>query len=73
MPNVTQKGQVTIPKEIRTLLKINEGDEVVFEIDKNNVVVRKRKKKPDFRKYIGFIKNKYHNADEIVNKLRDGD
>ena len=54
MPNVTQKGQVTIPKKIRSLLKISEGDEVVFEIDKKDVIIRKRKKKSDFRKYIGL-------------------
>ena len=29
MPNVTQKGQVTIPKKIRSLLNIKEGDEVM--------------------------------------------
>ena len=35
MPRVTQKGQVTIPRQIRAMLSINTGDELVFEMDKN--------------------------------------
>ena len=42
MPRVTQKGQVTIPRQIRAVLSINTGDEVVFEMDKNQVVLKKK-------------------------------
>jgi AbrB family looped-hinge helix DNA binding protein len=40
MPRVTQKGQVTIPRQIKSILSINTGDEVVFEMDKNQVVLK---------------------------------
>lgn len=39
--SVTSKGQVTIPKEIRELLGIIEGDKVLFMIEEDRVVVRK--------------------------------
>ena len=42
MPRVTQKGQVTIPSQIRSMLSIKTGDEVVFEMDKNKVVLKKK-------------------------------
>jgi bifunctional DNA-binding transcriptional regulator/antitoxin component of YhaV-PrlF toxin-antitoxin module len=73
MPIVKQKGQETIPENICALLKIREGDEVIFEIEKDDVIIRKRKKRSDFQKYLGIIQNKTHSADELVNKLRNGE
>ena len=56
MPRVTQKGQVTIPQQIRAILCINTGDEVVFEMDKNQVVLKKKKVADrSFEKYVGFL------------------
>ena len=36
---ITSKGQVTIPKNIRQHLKINQGDSIEFFVDENGVVV----------------------------------
>lgn len=36
---VMAKGQVTIPKDIREKMKINEGDQVVFVYDNEKVVM----------------------------------
>ncbi len=38
---VTEKGQVTIPKELRDALGIGAGTEVEFERDGSSLVVRK--------------------------------
>ena len=38
---VSSKGQVTIPKEIRESLGIAEGDRVVFETEGSRVILRK--------------------------------
>jgi AbrB family looped-hinge helix DNA binding protein len=38
---VTEKGQVTIPKDLRDALGIGAGSEVVFERDRDSIVVRK--------------------------------
>lgn len=36
---VMAKGQVTIPKDIREKLKINEGDQLVFVYDSEKVIM----------------------------------
>jgi AbrB family looped-hinge helix DNA binding protein len=38
---VTEKGQVTIPKELRDALGIGAGTEVQFEVQGSTIVVRK--------------------------------
>jgi antitoxin PrlF len=43
---VTEKGQVTIPKEIRDALGIDAGTEVEFERSGDTVVVRKARGAP---------------------------
>jgi len=60
---ITFKGQVTIPKEIREALTIQEGDTVIFEVEGDHALLKPLKKKPlaDFygvlpatRSYPGF-------------------
>lgn len=43
---VTEKGQVTIPKDIRDALGIGAGSEVDFEVRRGTIVVRKRTDHP---------------------------
>ena len=38
---VTEKGQVTIPKDVRDRFGIGAGAEVVFEVVRDEIVVRK--------------------------------
>lgn len=40
---VSEKGQVTIPKEIRNSLKLKKGDRVVFLEADDKVIIRKAK------------------------------
>jgi AbrB family looped-hinge helix DNA binding protein len=40
---VSEKGQVTIPKEIRDTLKLKKGDRVVFLDRDNQIILRKAK------------------------------
>ncbi|HUR79363.1 MAG TPA: AbrB/MazE/SpoVT family DNA-binding domain-containing protein [Thermoanaerobaculia bacterium] len=38
---VTSKGQITIPKEVRELLRVDEGDQVDFTVnERGDVIVR---------------------------------
>ena len=72
MPRVTQKGQVTIPQKIRLMLSIKTGDEVIFEMDRDNVVL---KKKTDtdrkFEKYVGYLSHlKGKKPEDIIEQLR---
>jgi AbrB family looped-hinge helix DNA binding protein len=43
---VTEKGQVTIPKELRDALGIGAGSEVDFERSEDAIVIRKAKEGP---------------------------
>lgn len=43
---VTEKGQVTIPKDLRDALGIGAGTEVEFERRKDTIVVRKSDRRP---------------------------
>ncbi|GIW64493.1 MAG: hypothetical protein KatS3mg092_0426 [Patescibacteria group bacterium] len=57
---VTQKGQITIPKSIRTFLGIKEYDKVSIEVEKEfikikpteDIIVLAGKLKPSFKKNI---------------------
>lgn len=72
MSTITQKGQVTIPKQVRDHLKVKQGDEVVFEVEDERVVLRKKERAPAFRKYVGALRNGHRSsADEIVRRLRE--
>jgi AbrB family looped-hinge helix DNA binding protein len=42
---ITFKGQVTIPKEIREALTIQEGDSVIFEVQGDHAVLKPLRKK----------------------------
>ena len=72
MPKVTQKGQVTIPRDIRLLLGIKTGDEVVFELNKGKAVLKKKSASVhNFKKYVGFLSHlEGKKTNEVVNELR---
>lgn len=72
MPRVTQKGQVTIPRQIRLMLGIKTGDEVIFERDRDNVVLKKKKSADrNFEKYVGFLSHlKGKKPEDIIEQLR---
>ena len=42
LARVTAKGQVTIPKRIREVAHIREGDMLAFDLDSNNRITIKR-------------------------------
>ena len=72
MPRVTQKGQVTIPRQIRLTLSIKTGDEVIFEMDRDNVVLKKKiAADRNFEKYVGFLSHlKGKKPEDIIEQLR---
>ena len=72
IPKVTQKGQVTIPQQIRSILRIETGDEITFTLDDGKVVLKKKSCSiENFKKYVGFLSHlKGKETDDIINKLR---
>ena len=72
MPTLTQKGQVTIPKNVREALGLDQGDEVIFEVDKERAILRKKDRTPQFQKYVGFLKHLAgRQVDDIIKEMRE--
>jgi len=72
MPKVTSKGQVTIPHQIRTILSIRTGDEIVFEIENSKAVLKRKSASiENLKKYVGFLAHlKGKKSDDILDELR---
>ena len=72
MPKITRKGQVTIPHQIRSFLRVRAGDEVVFEVDEENVFLKKKMASiENFKKYVGFLSHlNGKRPEDIVEELR---
>ncbi|MBP3040468.1 AbrB/MazE/SpoVT family DNA-binding domain-containing protein [Bacillaceae bacterium Marseille-Q3522] len=63
------KGQVTIPKRIRTKLGAKKGDELVFSLTEKNEVIVKVKQKPSVLNLIGALPSKV-DVDKDWDKVR---
>jgi AbrB family looped-hinge helix DNA binding protein len=61
---ITSKGQITLPKEVRKLLNVQEGNVIVFEKENDKIVIKPAKTLRDFK---GLLKgtNKKEYFDEI--------
>ena len=72
MPKVTSKGQVTIPHQIRAILNIRAGDDIVFEIeDAKAVLKRKSSSIENLKRYVGFLAHlNGKKTDDILDELR---
>jgi AbrB family looped-hinge helix DNA binding protein len=73
MPKVTQKGQVTIPQQIRIMLGIKTGDQVNFEVDAGTVYLRKKQASVEnLKRYVGYLSHlKGKKPEDIIDELRD--
>jgi AbrB family looped-hinge helix DNA binding protein len=49
---MTSKGQVTIPKSVREALALEEGDELLFRVQRSRAVIAKT---PDFLEHAGKV------------------
>ncbi len=45
MPTITTKGQITIPKPFREKLHIKQGDSLIFEIEDDTLILKKKEKR----------------------------
>jgi AbrB family looped-hinge helix DNA binding protein len=70
MSRVTEKGQVTIPKEIRERLGIRPGDEVTFEETEEGYLIRKEIEAGRFEKWRGIAETD-ESVDERMADLRE--
>ena len=68
MTYLTQKSQVTIPKQIRLALGLKPGDEVDFNIKNGKAVLIKKPKKIPFEKWMGCLGQ--HKTHELMDQIR---
>jgi len=67
-----EKGQVVIPKDIREMLKIRSGENVVFEIENNEVKLKKEEDAKKFlEEFFTIIKKKKNITLEELKKIED--
>ncbi len=65
---ISKKGQVVIPKKIRKSLGIEPGDNIIFLLTEEGVLLTKQKESP-FDKYYGFL-NKPGSSDKLIREMR---
>jgi len=67
---ITTKGQITIPKTIREILDLHEGNIIAFEEKENEIIIRKTESIED---YEGFLKDKavIKDFDEIRKEVKN--
>ena len=70
-----ERGQVTIPKNIRKRFGLGPDTEVEFEVVQNAIVLRKKPKKLNLKKWKGFAKASfselgYSSVDRFIEDIR---
>ena len=68
---MTEKGQITIPKDLRESLGLRPGDHVEFRALKKGLEVRKQAKPGRFAQYKGFLRHlKGKMSKELLDEMR---
>jgi AbrB family looped-hinge helix DNA binding protein len=72
---VGERGQVTIPKDIRNRFGLRPNTEVEFHVEKGSVVLRKAPRKLDLEKWKGRLKARaaelgYKSVDTFMKDVR---
>ncbi len=65
---VLPKGQITLPKEMRKILGIKEGDTLVIEKSDGDIIIRKGKTIHD---YIGFLSKPAVSIEEVIERATE--
>jgi antitoxin PrlF len=69
---VSEKGQITIPKPLRTQLGIRKGQVLDVREQKGRLVMTKQRSRDPFDKYFGILKLG-RRTDDIIRELRGDD
>ncbi len=71
MPKITQKGQITIPQDIRNMFSMLPGTYVDIVSENNKVIIVKARQENKFLKWLGRGKSKdKKNIDLTLNQIR---
>ena len=72
---IGERGQVTIPKEIRQRFGLAPQTEIVFTVTRGSIILKKAPKKLNLRKWKGHCKDSfaelgYSSVDEYIEDVR---
>lgn len=67
---VSEKGQVTIPKEIRENLGLTPGQVIDFEAREGRLVGKKMTVKDPLEDVVGILKGKVPDVDDYLDEIR---
>ena len=67
---VSEKGQVTIPKEVREALDLKAGQVIDFDVQKGLLIGRKRLQAAALDSVIGILKGKIDDVDGYLDEVR---
>ena len=70
LARLTSKGQVTIPKKVRSLLNVSYGDLIDFSVEKKKIVLRKQSLRSTARSIRGILQSKEHHTDEEIRRAK---
>ncbi len=70
MPRLTQKGQVTIQKDVRDALGLRPGSLVRFVRDGDRYYLSVSDRENPFERWRGYLKHLGRTTDEIMDEMR---
>ncbi|MBS3074031.1 AbrB/MazE/SpoVT family DNA-binding domain-containing protein [Candidatus Pacearchaeota archaeon] len=68
---IGEKGQVVIPKDIRELLNLNRGENVIFEIKNSEVKLKREDPQKFLEEFFSTIKKKRSITPEELKRIRE--
>lgn len=66
---ISDRGQITVPKEVRDRLGIKGGTELEFETEGGRIIVTKVTSPDRLRSVVGILKDE-RRTDEVISELR---
>ena len=70
LAKLTSKGQVTIPKKVRSLLNVSYGDVIDFSLEGKKVILKKQSGGPTARSLRGLLRTKEHHTDDEIRRAK---
>lgn len=68
---LTSKGQITIPKEVRERLGVQEGDRIVFQFDKQGRVVLRPESRDPLGNLLGLLRHRAKDRPATVEEMNE--
>lgn len=68
---LTSKGQITIPKEVRDRLGVQEGDRIVFQFDEQGRVILRPESRDPLEGLVGFLRHRAKGRAASVEEMNE--